>query len=127
VKRCGVCRKSYRGAGRRVVTADGSKIACPSCVGRAFLVVPSDSFAPCTSCGKQASLCLVCADGRAIVEKASVFEEAVLVLKGRIRPTEIRLKHDVRTGLTTNDQHARDEGYVEGVEMAISTLRAGRF
>ena len=125
MKRCGVCRKAYRGAGRRVVTADGSKIGCPSCVARAFLVIPTDSVAPCVESGKPASICGVCSDGRKIVEKVAVFEEAIFVMKGRVRPVEIRMKSD---GLDVDAiARAHDDGYVEGVEMAIATLRSGRF
>ncbi len=131
-KRCKVCRHDYRGAGRIVVTADGRKVACPSCVERAFLVIPTDSFAPCSSCGKAASLCEVCSRGRNITDKARAMEDAALVLLGRVKPVQIRVKKDGHRfdgapDARPRDEHFYDRGYVDGIEMTIATLRTGRF
>lgn len=112
MKRCGVCRGTYRGSGRRVVADGRFRVACPACTGRAVLVVQT-VVAGC-ACGKTAAFCASCCERVADRAHRAALESGL----GKLRAILATFKGTV----PPEDERAYVEGIIDGVERSISVL-----
>ena len=114
MKRCLVCRGTYRGAGRRVLADGRFRLACPRCADRALRVVQSIVTADC-ACGEVASVCDACAV-RAADKAHRIAVEASL--------ERLRAMLAVFKGTVPREEE-RDfvEGVMDGFERAIEVLQ----
>lgn len=109
--RCGACGKTARVMKRALVNGEKRNV-CGGCAKRAFLVCVSS--AAC-ACGNAATLCGSCA--RSKEDKAKVSfdaKEAASVLEKRAKVYR-----------ASDETHTL--GIAEGLEMAVSYLRSGRW
>jgi hypothetical protein len=113
VKRCGVCRATYRGAGRRVVADGRFRLACPRCAERAVRVVQSIVLPGC-ACGATASVCVGCARKAAEKVHSTALESSLQ----RLRAYLTAFKRTV----PPEGERSYVEGVVDGLGRAIDVL-----
>lgn len=125
MKRCGVCRNPYRGKATRVVTVEGRKLACPSCTARGFTVVPIGGVSSC-KCGAPATTCGSCAAGQVPKDRAKLVAEATAALEAKLKVMTATAPVK-RIGGDDADAQAFGEGMQSGIQVAIDTLKGGRW
>jgi len=121
VKRCGICKQSYRGAGRKVVTRDGAARACPTCATKTVRVFTGDAATACT-CGQPATTCTPCANVDARRDRAAVVAGAVRKLRGMAKAYR-----DLRRPPGDHDAHAETSGRMAALEQAADILESGEW
>lgn len=121
---CAICGNAYRSKATLVYVAEGGalvrKRACPTCVGRGIMVVPSDAATRC-KCGGMAMTCGLCVSKKELAAK-----------KGGADANKLAKTLD---GMASayKDQPAEPadpdytDGYVAGMEAAATYLRSGRW
>ncbi len=113
MKRCGVCRATYRGAGRRVVADGRFRVACPTCAGRAVLVAQSVVLPGC-ACGTIASLCGGCADLAADKAHRAALDSSLRTLRAILTA--------FKSTPPPEGERSYVEGVIDGVDRAIDVL-----
>jgi len=113
VKRCGVCRATYRGAGRRVVADSRFRVACPSCTGRAVLVVQAITLPGC-ACGATASICAGCAEQATERAHRTALESSLRKLRAILAV--------FKSTVPPEEERSYVEGIIDGVGRSIDVL-----
>ena len=126
MKRCGACKRQYRGAGS--VAHIGPQMracrVCPTCSNKATKILAGET-PQCGKCGEALSQCSRCEAPDIVKDKVlkRAFDAVLKVLSVRLKLYK-GLMNTTSDLITDLKEVARDDGYIEGVEMAIETIKA---
>lgn len=138
MKRCGACKRQYRGAGSVAHVGPQMRACrvCPTCSSKATKILAGET-PQCGKCGEALSQCSRCEAPDVVKDKLlKVGFDAVLktllmrlaLKKKLLRPAPTGFSSSGPGSHSVVDGYiAEAEGYIEGLEMAIETIKsAGR-
>lgn len=121
---CGICGNAYRSKATLVYVADGGtlvrKRACPTCVGRGIVVVPSEAAGRC-KCGSVATTCGLCVSKKELAARKGGADATKLAKQ----LDNLARAYKEQPSMTVDPEYT--DGYLAGMEAAATFLRSGRY